>query len=557
MGDPSKNETIKLESDYLRGTIAAELAESTTHFGESDAQLLKFHGSYQEENRDERAARKAQGLEKGHEFMIRARIPGGVLGAQTYLALDDLASRYGNGTMRATTRQGFQWHGVLKRNLKATIRGINDALLSTLAACGDVNRNVMACPAPLYDRQHAHLDETAMRIATHLAPRTRAYHEIWLDGEQVAGPEEEPIYGPTYLPRKFKIGIAFPPDNCVDVYTQDVGLAAVIEGGKLAGFTLLVGGGLGMTHNKPSTYPRAATPLGFAPADDVLEVVEAIVKVQRDNGDRSDRKHARMKYLVEERGIAWFRGEVESRLGRQLADPRPIAWDGVDDHLGWHEQTPQTSFLGIYIENGRIKDDGSLRLRSGVRAAIERFRPEVRMTGQQNILLTGIRNEDCAALEALLAAYGIETDPRNLGLRRDAMACPAMPTCVLAVAESERALPAIVRGFQEEIDELGLRDERISIRMTGCPNGCARPYMGDIGIVGRSAGLYDVFVGGDWQNTRLNKLYRKAVKIEDLRPTVRDLLELWKTERNDGERFGDFYHRVGFPLVALGEQVNV
>ena len=312
-----------------------------------------------------------------------------------------------------------------------------------------------------------------------------------------------------------------------------------------------------MTHDKPNTYPRAATPLAFVPADDVLEVVEAVVKVQRDNGDRSDRKHARMKYLVEERGIAWFRGEVESRVGRQLADPRPIAWEGIDDHLGWHEQTPQTSFLGIYIENGRIKDDGSLRLRSGLRAAIERFRPEVRMTGQQNILLTGIRNEDYAAFEALLADYGIETDPRNLGLRRDAMACPAMPTCGLAVAESERALPAIVRGFQQEIDDLGLQHERISIRMTGCPNGCARPYMGDIGIVGRSAGLYDVFVGGDWQNTRLNKLYRKAVKVDDLRPTVRGLLELWRTERKDGERFGDFYHRLGFPVVTSGEQVHV
>jgi sulfite reductase (ferredoxin) len=545
---PSKNEAIKLESAYLRGTLAAELALPTTHFEENDVQLLKFHGSYQQENRDERAARKAQRLERGHDFMIRARIPGGALCAETYLALDDLASRYGNGTMRATTRQSFQWHGVLKGNLKATIRAVNDALISTLAACGDVNRNVMACPAPLFDRQHAHLDEAALRIAMHLAPRTRAYHEIWLDGERVAGSEEEPIYGPTYLPRKFKIGIAFPPDNCVDVYTQDVGLAAILEGGKLVGFTVVVGGGLGMTHNKPNTYPRAATPLAFVTPEELLEVVETIVKVQRDHGDRSDRRHARMKYLVEERGIVWFRGEVESRLGRQLADPRPIVWDGIDDHLGWHEQTPQTSFLGVYIENGRIKDDGILRLRSGLRAAIERFRPEVRMTAQQNILLTGIRNEDCAALETLLAGYGIETDPRKLGLRRDAMACPAMPTCGLAVAESERALPAIVRAFEQDVDELGLRAERISIRMTGCPNGCARPYMGDIGIVGRSAGLYDVFVGGDWENTRLNTLYRKGVKVDDLRSTVRSLLELWKSERNDGERFGDFYHRVGFPV---------
>lgn len=545
MAGPSKNETIKVESDYLRGGIVAELAQPADHFDERDVQLLKFHGSYQQENRDDRAARKAKGLEKAHDFMIRARIPGGALGPETYLALDDLATRYANGTLRATTRQGFQFHGVLKGELKATIRGINDALLSTLAACGDVNRNVMACPAPLRDRDHAHLTDTAYSIADHLAPRTRAYHEIWLDGEKVAGPDEEPIYGVTYLPRKFKIGIAYPPDNCVDVYTQDIGLAAAVEDGRVAGFTVLVGGGLGTTHNKPNTYPRAATPLCFVGTGEVLQVVETIVKVQRDNGDRSDRRHARMKYLVEERGIAWFRSEVESRLGRKLADPRPIVWDGVDDHLGWHEETAQTSFLGIYIENGRIKDDGSIRLRSGLRATIDRYRPGVRMTGQQNILLTGIRNEDRAAVEALLASYGVGTDPAKLGLLRDAMACPALPTCGLAVAESERALPAIIADIQRDAVELGLEHERISIRMTGCPNGCARPYMGDIGLVGRSAGLYDVFIGGDWENTRLNALYRKAVKTADLRATIRTLFEHWKAQRADGERFGDFFHRVG------------
>lgn len=546
MGDGlSKNETIKRESDFLRGSIADELAQATSHFDERDVQLLKFHGSYQQENRDDRAARKAQGLEKGHDFMIRARIPGGILDADAYLALDDLAGRYGNGTLRATTRQGFQLHGVLKGNLKATIRAINDALLSTLAACGDVNRNVMACPAPLEDREHAHLTETALQIAEHLAPKTRAYHEIWLDGEQVAGPDEEPIYGPTYLPRKFKIGIAFPPDNCVDVYTQDIGLVAAVERGVLTGFTVLIGGGLGMTHNKPETYPRAGTPLCFASAREVLAVVEAIVTVQRDYGDRTNRRHARMKYLVEERGVAWFRGEVESRLGRTLADPREIVWTGVEDHLGWHEQTPQTSYLGLYIENGRIKDGGDVRLRSALHAVVARFRPQIRMTGQQNMLLVGIRNEDCGAVEELFASYGVAVDPRKLGLLRDAMACPAMPTCGLAVAESERALPAIVRELQNDLVELGLDQERISIRMTGCPNGCARPYMGDIGLVGRSLGLYDLFIGGDRQNTRLNTLYRSSVKAAELRAMIRTLLEVWKAGRAEGERFGDFFHRVG------------
>lgn len=544
-GKGSKNEALKLESDFLRGSLADELARETSRFEERDVQLLKFHGSYQQEDRDARAARKAQGLEKAYQFMVRTRTPGGAMSAQTYLQLDELAGRYGNGTLRATTRQGFQFHGILKGNLKPTIRSINDALSSTLSACGDVSRNVMACPAPFENRRHAHVTETAERMAMHLAPRSRAYHEIWLDGEKIEGPEEEPIYGPTYLPRKFKIGIAFPPDNCIDVYTQDVGLVAAVERDELVGFTVLVGGGMGMTHGKPNTYPHAAKPLAFVRTDEVLEVVETIVKVQRDYGDRSDRRHARMKYVVAERGIPWFRAEVESRLGRTLADPRPIAWDGVDDHLGWHEQTPQTSFLGIYVENGRIKDDGILRLRSGLRAAVERFRCDVRLTGQQNVVLTGIRNEECAALETLLAGYGIETDPRKLGLRRDAMACPALPTCGLAVAESERALPSLIREIQVDLVELGLQDERLSVRMTGCPNGCARPYMGDVGFVGRSAGLYDVLIGGDWENTRLNTLYRQGVKVGDLRATVRKLFEVWKAGRTGGERFGDFYHRIG------------
>lgn len=551
IGVGSGTEKIKAESDFLRGSIVEELAQPTSHFGERNVQLLKFHGSYQQEDRDQRKARREQGLEKAFQFMIRSRVPGGVVTAEQYLAHDEIAAKYGNGALRLTTRQGFQIHGVLKENLRATIHEINATLLSTQSACGDVNRNVMACPAPYKDSLHEQISATAHRIAMHLAPHTAAYHEIWIDGEKQPLPkaperrDEEPIYGPTYLPRKFKIGIVVAGDNCIDVYTQDIGLVAHFDGEEIEGYTVIVGGGLGMTHGKENTYPRAGTPLAFIAPDEVIEVVETIVKVQRDYGDRTNRKHARMKYVVQERGIAWFRGEVESRLGRALRDPRSIAWGGLQDHLGWHEQDAEHLFFGLYVENGRIKDNGPERMRSALRAVIERFKPDVRITAQQNILLAGIRKTDARAVDALFAGYGIVTDPERLGLLRDAMACPATPTCGLAVAEAERALPEVIRAIDTDVRELGLSGERIQVRMTGCPNGCARPYMGDIGFVGRSAGLYDIFLGGDAANTRLNAIYKTGVRLADLRGEVRRLLELWKSERNPGERFGDYCHRVG------------
>ena len=398
-GEGSKVEHIKAESQHLRGQIAEELGKESTRFSDPQVQLIKFHGIYQQENRDARQSRKAAGEEKAYQFMIRTRVPGGEVTADQYLIHDDLADQYANGTLRITTRQGFQLHGILKGGLHPAIHAINEALLSTLAACGDVNRNVMACPAPVASHAHAQVEEIAHRIAMHLAPRSRAYHEIWVDGEQVkidkqSGEEEtEPIYGHTYLPRKFKIGVAAPGDNCIDVYTQDIGLVASVEGERLEGFTILVGGGLGMTHGKTETFPRLGMPLCFVTPDEALSVVEAIVTVQRDYGDRQNRKHARMKYIVEERGIAWFRAEVQSRLGFSLQDPRAISWHGAEDHLGWHPQGDGCWFLGLYVENGRVKDDDTVRLRSGLRHAIEQFRPGIRLTPQQNILFTDVSEE--------------------------------------------------------------------------------------------------------------------------------------------------------------------
>ena len=564
-GVGSKVEHIKLESRNLRGQIAEELQQDTTHFSEAQIQLLKFHGSYQQENRDARQERKAAKAEKAYQFMVRSRIPGGVVTAEQYLVEDDLAQKYANGTMRITTRQSFQLHGILKGNLHATIHEINASLLSTLAACGDVNRNVMSCPAPAAHGGRAEIEKLAHDIAQHLAPRSSAYHEIWIDGEQIEtvklsadSGEVEPLYGATYLPRKFKIGIAYPGDNCIDVYTQDIGLVAVLddEGEHVVGFTVLVGGGMGMTHGKTETYPRVATPLCYASTTDILSVVETIVTIQRDYGDRQNRKHARMKYLVEERGIAWFRAELERRLGHPVENPHSVTWHEADDHLGWHEQGDGRWFLGLFIENGRIKDDATQQLRTGLRHAIAEFRPGIRLTAQQNILLTDVTEEQREPLTALLTSYGIASDPAEIGSRRFAMACPALPTCGLAVAEAERVLPTVMQHIAADLQALGLQHEALSVRMTGCPNGCARPYMGDIGFVGRTKDVYNIYLGGDWQNTRLNTLYAASVHLHDLAATLYPLLTLWRDEREPEESFGDFCHRVGFDYLRTHTEAS-
>ena len=562
LGEGSKVEHIKIGSHYLRGHIAGELNQDSPRFSEDQIQLIKFHGIYQQENRDMRQMHKAAGTEKAYQFMIRSRIPGGALTSEQYLAHDDLADRYGNSSIRITTRQGLQLHGIIKGNLRSTIKSINDALLSTLSACGDVNRNVMACPASSSNPAHRRMQEIAHQIAMHLAPRSNAYHEIWLDGEKavtVGQSEEdqivEPIYGPTYLPRKFKIGVAYPGDNCVDVYTQDLGLVARVDGNEVIGFTVVIGGGMGTTHGKAETYARLATPLADITIDQMLSVVETIVTVQRDYGDRTNRRHARMKYVVEERGIAWFRAEVERRLGYPLNDPSEIIFQHVDDHIGWHQQGDGRWFLGLHIVNGRIKDTETRQIRIGLREVIEQFRPNIRLTAQQNMLLTDIAEDQRTALEAELIAYGISAGPTAAGAYRFAIACPALPTCGLALAEAERYLPDLVKEIEAQIHELGLGGEPLSIRMTGCPNGCARPFMGDIGFVGRSKDVYNIYVGGDWVNTRLNTLYASTVRAEDIVSTLRPLFILWRDERLSGETFGDYCHRIG--VEQLQERARI
>jgi sulfite reductase (ferredoxin) len=544
-------EAIKANSRQLRGTIAEELGADPDHFGEANKQLLKFHGSYQQEDRDARKSRKKEGVGKHFMFMVRCKIPGGRLTAVQYVAVDELAGRYANGTLRFTTRQGIQLHGVLKSHLRETIAGINACLLSTLGACGDVERNVMACPAPHgADGVHAQLQETAALLAAHLAPRSRAYHEIWLNGECVtpepaAAPDTEPLYGRTYLPRKFKTGLALPEDNCIDVHAQDLGLLAVVEGGIIVGYNVLVGGGMGMTHGNPNTFPHLARPVCYVPAKAVVGAAEAVVKLFRDHGNRADRKRARIKYLIHDWGVEKFREVLADYVGGILQPPRPVAVHGFDPHLGWQPQGDGKWFYGLSVENGRVKDEGAMRLRSGLRTLVERFGCPLRLTPQQDILLCDLDPGDRGEIENTLGEFGIRRPDQVSAVRRLSMACPAIPTCGLALTESERALPAFLDALEGELQRLDLGGEQLSVRMTGCPNGCARPYQSDIGLVGRSGDKYTLFVGGRSRGDRLNFLLKDLVPFAALLPTLRPLLEHFKVQRRPAEGFGDYCHRVG------------
>jgi len=552
----AKQETVKEASNFLRGTIAEELARDTRKFGSADAGLLKFHGTYQQDDRDARKHRKP-GDDKPYSFMVRTRVPGGKVSADQFLTELSLGERLGNGTLRITTRQGFQLHGVVKGNLQETIHEINKSLLTTLAACGDVDRNVMCCPAPHHnDGVHDRMQASADAIARHLTPQTRAYFEIWVDKEKIAakhvgaaGPDVEPIYGNAYLPRKFKIGIALPEDNCIDVYTQDIGLLGVVEGGQLVGYNVLVGGGLGATPSDQDTFPRLGDRMAYIAYDDVLPVVTAIVMVQRDFGNRADRKRARMKYLVHDWGLPRFKAKVEEYLGgRTLADPHPVDIHGYDDHLGWHPQGDGKFYFGINVENGRIKDEGSLRLKTGLRCLFERFRMPGRLTPQQSILLCDLELEWKEEILALLREHGIKTVDivsEISSVRRFAMACPALPTCGLAITEAERVMPAVVDELEVELAKLGLDAEKFTIRMTGCPNACARPYTSDIGLVGKAVGRYTILVGGRLLGTRLNVIYKEMVPLREVVQELVPLLVYFKADRQPDESLGDFCHRKG------------
>ena len=548
--DQSKVERIKAESRHLRGSIRAELDQDTPVFTEPAAHILKFHGVYQQEDRDRRAEARARGHAKHHQMMIRTRIPGGLVSPDGYLAHDQIAGRWGEGSLRITTRQDFQLHGVLKGDLHAGIRAINDALMTTLGGCGDQQRNIMCCPAPERDELRTQARSFVAGLVGALTPRTRAYHEIWIDGELAAdsqpADEVEDLYGDTYLPRKFKTGLAVEGDNCVDVLSNDLALVA-LEGpdGRLAGVNVFVGGGLGRTANKPESFPAVAVGLGFVPAVEVVSVSRAIVMAQRDHGDRVNRRHARLKYLIHDRGIDWFRREVEARAGFQLEPVRDMRPLKLHDHLGWHEQGDNLLYLGVFVENGRVKDEGRLRLRSGLRQIVESFRPAIHLTAQQNVLLSGFTPDQRPAVEAILAAHGIALDGALSNSLRNSMACPALPTCGLAVAESERVLPRLIREIESLVAGLGLAQEQISFRMTGCPNGCARPYLGDVGFVGTTLGKYDVFLGGDFDGTRLNELYAHNVPLTEIPDLLASPLAAFRDERVAGERFGDWCWRAG------------
>ena len=570
----SKVEAVKLASQYLKTYVADEVHNGSSRFSEDAASILKFHGTYQQDDRDRRRQLKKEGKEAAHQFMVRVRIVGGRLGAAQFLACDHLAQTLGNGTLRITTRQEFQLHGVLKHDLESTIRQINEALLSTLAACGDVERNVLCCPAPLFDNVREALNADALRWASHCAPRSSAYWEIWLDGEKIetlppaGGPQVptkgddavEPIYGKAYLPRKFKTAFSLPEDNCTDIHANDLGFLGVVQRGRLVGYNVLAGGGLGTTPSAQKTFPFLALPLCYVDREDVLKIGEAVLKVFRDFGNRSDRKRARLKYIIHDWGMPAFRAKVEEYLGHPLADPKPLEVSGVDDHLGWHSQGNGKLFLGLPIENGRIKDDGNFRLASGLREFFRKYKTPARLTCQQKILLADLEPGWRGEIERWLAEYGIATVEQVSTVRRWSMACPALPTCGLAVTEAERAMPGLLDQLEVALSHLGLEHERFTVRMTGCPNGCARPYNSDIGLVGRSAhvnkdgtpgpGTYTIFLGGRTIGDRLNTEFKDYVPCDQIVAELMPVFSRFKEERRPAESFGDFCDRIGVEELA-------
>jgi sulfite reductase (ferredoxin) len=564
----SKVEGIKERSNFLREPVASELLLDTTHFSEDAIQILKFHGSYQQDNRDNRI----KGQEKDYQFMLRTRSPGGFIPPELYLTLDRLSDEYGNHTLRATTRQGFQLHGVLKKNLKATIAVIVRSMGSTLGACGDLNRNVMAPPAPYKNRpDYQYAWEYANTIADLLTPQAGAYYEIWLDGEKVISAEEhpevvaarqrngtgttfhdspEPIYGTHYMPRKFKISVTVPGDNSVDLFSQDVSLVVITDqAGELQGFNIYAGGGLGRTHNKEETFPRVADPIGYVDKADVYEAVKAIVATQRDYGDRSDRRHARMKYLLEDWGVERFRAKVEEYLGKSLHPMKPTPAFQFLNFLDWHEQGDGKLFLGISIENGRVKDEGTFQLKTALREIVATFNLPMRLTPSQNVLLYDINPADKDTIQQILDRCSVQRPDAIDSLVRDGMACPALPTCGLATTESERVMPSVLARIRALLNKVGLANEHFIIRMTGCPNGCARPYLAELGFVGAGAGLYQVWLGASPNQNRLAKVYMEKMHVDTLEATLEPVFAFFKTARQAEEGLGDFCDRVGVEAI--------
>lgn len=549
----SKIEKIKRQSRHLRGTIQEALQDGQPKFEEENVQVLKFHGVYQQDDRDLRARLKKEGKDRHYSMMIRARIPGGLLYPDQYLVFDRLADEYSDyRNLRITTRQTLQLHGILKGDLKTTIKTLNEALVTTLGACGDSGRNTICCAEPGDEPYRDEMRHDLLALADRLSAKTNAYHEIWVDGEPVQlaeGETEEPLYGEVYLPRKFKVAIVPEGDNCLDVYDNDLGLVAHIEGGHVEGYTVLVGGGMGRMALDQETYPRLASPLCYVArgeaVDTILDTCVAIVTIERDFGDRANRRFARMKYLIDRRGLDWFREEVEARLERELEPPRQLTWHNGSDHLGWHREREGVSYFGLYIPYGRIKDTEGMRLKSALRDIVREFQPTVRFTSQQNVILGGIADEYRPVIEERLEEAGVPLPDEISKVRQNSMACVSLPTCGLALAESERAMPDLLPQFEQLFEELHLESEGITIRMTGCSNGCARPYNANIAFIGRAPGKYDVFLGGSSLGTALNEKFREAVPFEQLLITVRPLLTSYVQEREPEEDFGSYWRRAG------------
>jgi sulfite reductase (ferredoxin) len=565
----SKVESLKERSNFLREPVATELQQDTTYFSEDGIQILKFHGSYQQDNRDNRV----KGQEKDYQFMLRTRNPGGFIPPQLYLALENLSEEYGNHTLRVTTRQGYQIHGILKKNLKAVISTIVKSMGSTLGACGDLNRNVMAPPAPYKNRaDYQYAWEYADKIADLLTPQTGAYYEIWLDGEKAITAEEapevkayrqknlndsnftdseEPIYGTYYMPRKFKCSVTVPGDNSIDIYTHDLSLVVIVDKkGNLQGFNILAGGGLGRTHRKDETFARSADEIGYVSKEDVFDLVKAVVATQRDYGDRTNRRHARMKYLINDWGVEKFTAKLEEFFGKKLEAFKPLPKWKYEDYLGWQEQGDGKLFIGISVENGRVKNEGDFKLKEALKKVIEKYELPTRLTANHNIILYEIDPQWQEDISQIFINHGIEINPENVNhLTRYSMACPALPTCGLATTESERILPTILERIDVLLAQLDIAEENIVIRMTGCPNGCARPYMAELGFVGDSPNVYQMWLGGCPNQTRLARVYVDKLNVADLETFLEPLLVFFRDDKKNNETFGDFCNRVGFDAL--------
>ncbi|MEY4385043.1 MAG: hypothetical protein RLY20_326 [Verrucomicrobiota bacterium] len=547
------NEEIKHACPSLAGTIAPTLADaSLDHFSEDDNQFLKFHGTYQQDDRDLRKTGKK------YIMMIRTRSPGGIASAAQYLVFDRLATQYGNNTLRITTRQGIQFHHVVKGNLRAVIHDLNHALVTTIAACGDVVRNVMAPPAPATGAVGVAVQADAKRVSDSIIPRTKAYHEIWVNGEQLdlskvnaAADPEDPLYGRTYLPRKFKIGFTVPPLNDVDIFTNCLGFIAIEENGKLVGYNLTAGGGMGRSHNNPDTFPRLADVIGFITPDQVVAATHGVVGIHRDFGDRTNRKHARLKYVVEERGVDWFRAELEKRMGAKLGAARPYKFVRQGDHYGWSKAHDGKWFLGLFVQDGRIQDAHGANTKTALREIAEQVKPEFRFTPAENVILVGLDDAQKTATNAILAKHGINADKQGTPTQLASMSCVSLPTCGLALAESERIMPEFVAKTDALLKEVGLANEELIIRITGCPNGCARPYMAEVALVGRAPAKYQLYLGGNEPSTRLARVYKDNVAYDAVLNELRPLLVRFKAERTNGERFGDWCARTVWKELNL------